>query len=368
MAMKTTFPFTRIIKDLPALVPFVSIKTMERSKGYSIKLRLGANESRFGISPLAREAMREAIEDISLYGDPESYDLRTAIANLYKIDRDNIVVGSGIDDLLGLVARTFIEPGQKTVMSKGSYPTFNYHVVGYDGQMLHVPYQDFHNDPEALVKMAKIADARIIYLVNPDNPTGTYLPAKKIRRAIEQLPPQCMLLLDEAYIDFAPATALLPVKPLHPEVIRLRTFSKGHGLAGARIGYAIADPAIIAAFEKIRLHYGVNAVAQAGALASLQDTDFLLAVIAEVEAGRNEYANLAKELGLSTLPSATNFVAIDMGSQERAHAMVDKLFELGVFIRMPSADPLNRYIRVTVGTPQERWEFSRIFRKVYLQE
>ncbi|MFM7790890.1 MAG: hypothetical protein ACKO90_23165, partial [Microcystis panniformis] len=121
--MKTTFPFTRIIKDLPALVPFVSIKTMERSKGYSIKLRLGANESRFGISPLAREAMREAIEDISLYCDPESYDLRTAIANLYKIDRDNIVVGSGIDDLLGLVARTFIEPGQKTVMSKGSYPT-----------------------------------------------------------------------------------------------------------------------------------------------------------------------------------------------------------------------------------------------------
>ena len=108
MAMKTTFPFTRIIKDLPALVPFVSIKTMERSKGYSIKLRLGANESRFGISPLAREAMREAIEEISLYGDPESYDLRTAIANLYKIDRDNIVVGSGIDDLLGLVARTHI--------------------------------------------------------------------------------------------------------------------------------------------------------------------------------------------------------------------------------------------------------------------
>lgn len=365
--MKTIFPFTRIIQDLPALVPFVGVKTMERLSGHSIKLRLGANESRFGISPQAREAMREAIEEITLYGDPESYDLRTALADYHEIDRENIVVGSGIDDLLGLVARTFIEPGQTTVMSKGSYPTFNYHVLGYGGQMISVPYQNFHNDPEALLETAKKVDARIIYLVNPDNPTGTYLLADRIQRAIEQLPPHCLLLLDEAYVDFAPIDAVPPLHPLHPQVIRLRTFSKGYGLAGARIGYAIAHPSIIAAFEKIRLHYGVNAVAQVGALASLQDTDFLKIVIAEVEAGRNEYMGIAKELGLSTLPSATNFVAIHMGTEERARSTVEKLFKLGVFIRTPIADPLNRYIRVTVGTPQERWEFSQIFREICIQ-
>ena len=368
MKMKTTFPFTRIVQDLPALVPFVGVKTMERMSGYSIKLRLGANESRFGISPRTREAMREAIEQIMLYGDPESYDLRTALADHHEIARENIVVGSGIDDLLGLVVRTFIEPGQTTVMSRGSYPTFNYHVLGYGGQMVSVPYKNFHNDLEALLETAKRADARIVYLVNPDNPTGTYLLADKIHSVIEQLPPHCFLLLDEAYVDFAPTTAVLPLKPLHPQLIRLRTFSKGHGLAGARIGYVLADPSVIVAFEKIRLHYGVNRVAQAGALASLQDSKFQKMVIAAVEAGRNEYKITAQELGFSTLPSATNFVAIDMKTKERAHSTVKKLFELGVFIRTPSADSLNRFIRVTVGTPRERLEFSRIFREVCLQE
>lgn len=364
--MENIFLFTRIVKDIPALVPFVGVKTMERLKGHSIKLRLGANESCFGISPLAREAIQEVTEQIALYGDPESYDLRTILAANHEITKENIVIGSGIDDLLGLVVRTFIEPGQATVMSRGSYPTFNYHVLGYGGQMFFVPYKNFHNDLGALLETAKKVNARIIYLVNPDNPTGTYLLTDKIYGVIRQLPPQCLLLLDEAYVDFAPTNAVLPMQPFHPQVIRLRTFSKGHGLAGARIGYAIADASIIAAFEKIRLHYGVNRVAQAAALASLKDTNFLKMVIAEVEAGRNEYISLAQELELSTLPSATNFVSIDMGTQERAFSTVEKLFELGTFIRTPSADPLNRYIRVTVGTPQERREFSHIFRKVCL--
>ena len=358
-------PFTYIVQTLPQNVPFIGPKTLERLSGKSIKLRLGANESSFGISSIARVAMCEAIEDVTLYGDPESYDLREKLADVLNIAMENIVVGSGIDDLLGLTVRTFIETGQIAVTSLGTYPTFNYHVAGYGGQIHFVPYRDFYNDLVGLGDAAKSLGARILYLANPDNPTGTYYPAEAIQILIDQLPTSCLLILDEAYIEFAPVEKNLPIKPIHPQIVRLRTFSKGYGLAGTRIGYAVADPKIISAFEKIRLHYGVNRIAQIGALASLQDPNFLKSVIISVEEGRREYESIAEELGLSVLPSATNFVAIDMGSAECAHSVVDGLFELGVFVRAPSVTPLNRLVRITIGTSQERATFSKVFRDVF---
>lgn len=360
-------PFTRIVQALPQMVPFVSPSTLERRRRQPLKLRLGANESGFGISPLAREAMREAIEGVNLYGDPESYELRAKLASIHGIAMENLVVGSGIDDLLGLTVRTFIEPGEAAVTSLGAYPTFNYHVAGYGGQLHFVPYREFHNDLKALGEtVTKVRRVRLVYLANPDNPTGTYHTAASLQALIERLPSECLLLLDEAYVEFAPPETVLPINSSEPRVIRLRTFSKGYGLAGARIGYAIADRETLTAFEKIRLHYGVNRIAQAGALASLHDPEFLRDVVSAVEEGRREYEVLARELNLSVLPSATNFVAIDMGCVERASAIVDRLFERGVFVRMPSAPPLNRCIRVTVGTPLERAAFAEILSDILM--
>jgi len=351
-------PFTRIVQALPQMVPFVSPSTLERRRRQPLKLRLGANESGFGISPLAREAMHEAIEGINWYGDPESYELRAKLTSIHGIAMENLVVGSGIDDLLGLTVRTFIEPGEAAVTSLGAYPTFNYHVAGYGGQLHFVPYREFHNDLQALGETVTKVRARLVYLANPDNPTGTYHTAASLQAFIERLPSECLLLLDEAYVEFAPPETVLPINYSESRVIRLRTFSKGYGLAGARIGYAIADRETITAFEKIRLHYGVNRIAQAGALASLHDPEFLRDVVSAVEEGRREYEVLARQLNLSVLPSATNFVAIDMGCVERACAIVDRLLERDVFVRMPSAPPLNRCIRVTVGTPLERVAFA----------
>jgi histidinol-phosphate aminotransferase len=152
-----------------------------------------------------------------------------------------------------------------------------------------------------------------------------------------------------------------------PHVIRSRTFSKAHGMAGARIGYALATAKIIAAFDKIRLHFGVNRVAQAGALASLQDAAHLESVATAVAEGREEYATLAQELGFTPLPSTTNFVTMDVGGVERARALVAALAERGVFIRMPGAPPLDSCVRVTVGTPEERAAFAEILRAVWPQ-
>jgi histidinol-phosphate aminotransferase len=169
-----------------------------------------------------------------------------------------------------------------------------------------------------------------------------------------------LLVLDEAYGDFVPPGALLP-NAIDPRILRTRTFSKAYGLAGARIGYCIGDAAVIATFAKIRLQFGVNRTAQIGALAALRDEAFVASVVREVERGREEYRALGQRLGVSTLPSATNFVCFDLGTRERAEAMLEALLARGIFVRKPGAPPLDGHIRVTVGTKSERGVFARAF-------
>lgn len=356
--------FTRLVAGLPPTVPFVAPEALERRRGESLELRLGANESAFGTSPRALAAMRAQLERSSWYGDPESHDLRSALAAHLDIDIENVVVGCGIDDLLGLVVRTYLEPGECAVTSLGAYPTFNYHVVGYGGRIEFVPYRDDCNDLEALAAAARTHSARLLFLANPDNPSGSYHQADAIAALLDALPEEALLVLDEAYSEFAP-TPTLPIDDEDPRLIRLRTFSKAYGMAGQRIGYAIAPRETIAAFDRVRLHFGVNRIAQAGALAALYDRGFLEHVVEEVKRGRDEYAELAAAMGLRTLPSATNFVAFDMGSAQRARAAVDTLLLHHVFVRMPGAPPLNRCIRVTVGTPSERRRFAHLFQNVF---
>ena len=357
-------PLTPLVAGLPATVPFVAPEALERQSGRTFRLRLGANESTFGPSPRAADAMRASVDRISYYADPESHDLRAALAACHSITPEEIVVGSGIDDLLGLVVRAYLAPGEAAMTSLGAYPTFNYHVVGYGGRLELVPYRDDRNDLDALASAAREQGARLVFLANPDNPTGSWYPAAEIAAFLDALPAGCLLLLDEAYLEFAPDGEALPLDTGDPRVIRLRTFSKAYGMAGARIGYAMGEATMIRAFERIRLHFGVNLTAQEGALAALGDTAYLALVVAEVARGREEYAALGRELGLPPLPSSTNFVSFDTRDPERAKALVAALAERNVFIRMPGAPPLNRCIRITVGTAEERAAFAPILREV----
>jgi len=345
-------------------VPFVAPEALERNSGRPLRLRLGANESVFGVSPRALQAMAEAAGRISWYADPESLLLRERLAQLHQARLENICVGSGIDDLLGLAVRLFVDQGTSVVTSLGAYPTLDYHVAGYGGRIHRVPYHHDHNDLEALADTARRVDARLVYLANPDNPTGTWIGDVSLSRFLEQLPANCLLILDEAYIEFAPPADRLAVTGDDPRLIRMRTFSKAHGMAGARIGYAIAVPEIISALDKVRLHFGVNLVAQAGALASLDDTGFLERVIAAVEEGRQDYYRLALELGVPAIRSATNFVAFDMGSEAEARSLLKLLLDRDVFVRVPGAQPLNRFVRITVGTPQQRAELRQVLRQL----
>jgi histidinol-phosphate aminotransferase len=356
--------FTRLIESLPATVPFVAPEALERKSGRRLRLRLGANESVFGVSPLASMAMANATSRIAWYADPESFELREKLAELHRIRRENLVVGSGIDDLLGLIVRVFVDPGAPIVTSLGAYPTLNYHAAGYGCEIHRVPYKNDHNDLEGLAQTATRVGARAVYLANPDNPTGTWHTTESIREFLGWLPETCLLIFDEAYVEFAPPADVFPIDADDPRLIRLRTFSKLHGMAGARIGYGIATRETIDAFDKVRHHFGVNMFAQVGALASLDDVEFMRQVVAAVEAGRQDYYRLAQELGLSSLRSATNFVAIDLGTYDTARVLVDTLLERDVFVRMPGAAPLNRFIRVTVGTASERVAFGEVLRQL----
>lgn len=343
---------TPLVESLPATIPFVGPEALERMRGKPFELRMGANESAFGVSPLAAEAMCKAIERSAWYGDPEGYELREAVANLHGVAMDEVCLAGGIDELLGLTVRMLVEPGKPVVTSLGAYPTFNYHVEGYGAALHRVPYRDDHIDLQALADAAHQLKAKLVFLANPDNPMGTWHDADTVQAFIHALPSCTTLILDEAYTEFAPDAVHIPMDPNHPRVIRMRTFSKAHGMAGMRIGYAIAHRDLIVGYNKIRNHFGLTRVALAGALASLQDADFITQVASQVEAGRREYYALAEELGLASIPSATNFVAIDLGgSGGRARAALKALEDHGVFVRMPGVAPMDRCIRVTVGLP-----------------
>ena len=227
-------PFTPLVASLPSTIPFVGPESIERATGSRFEARIGANESAFGVSPIASAAMQEAVADLAWYSDPENHDLREAIAHHHGVQPSEIAIAAGIDDLLGLAVRAFIDRGEVAVASLGAYPTFIYHLDGFGCRLQSTPYRDGHNDLDALSRLAQTPDVRIIYLSNPDNPTGTWHTTADITRFIETLPDHCIFILDEAYAEFAPKDALPPIHPLHPRTIRMRTFSKAHGLAGAR--------------------------------------------------------------------------------------------------------------------------------------
>ncbi len=344
-------PFTPLVEKLPSSVPFVGPEAMERRMGRKFVARIGANENVFGPSPKAIAAMHKAASEIWQYCDPEIHDLKAALASHHGVAPENIVVGGGIDGLFGLVARLMVEPGVTVATSLGAYPTFNFHVQGFGGRLVTTPYVKDREDPDSLLALAARENARLIYFANPDNPMGSWWSADCVTRMIKALPEGAYLMLDEAYGEFAPQGTQAPFDVENPQVLRFRTFSKAYGMAGMRVGYAIGHRDLIKAFDKVRNHFGVTRIGQEAAIAALGDHQHLQFVIRQVAAARVEIARIATANGLAALPSATNFVSVDCG-RDGGHAkrVLDGLVAQRVFVRMSGVAPLNRCIRVTVGT------------------
>jgi histidinol-phosphate aminotransferase len=302
-----------------------------------------------------------------MYGDSENHVLRAALAEHHGIGPENIIVGEGIDGLLGYLVRMLVSAGDAVVTSDGAYPTFNYHVSGFGGVLHKVPYRDDHQDPASLLDRAEQVGAKLVYFCNPDNPMGSWWDSESIVAFARALPAPTLLILDEAYSETAPEGSIPAADALVdlPNVIRTRTFSKAYGLAGARVGYGIGTPGTVSAFDKIRNHFGMPRLSTEAALAALADQAYLDDVVKRIKAARERIASIATANGLGPLPSATNFVAIDCGRDGVfARAIVDGLMEHGVFIRMPGVAPLNRCIRVSAGMPEDLDLFEEALPKV----
>jgi histidinol-phosphate aminotransferase len=355
---------TRAVEAIPATTPFIGPEQLMREAGRYELVRLGANESAFGPSPKAIAAMTAELPRLSWYGDPESLDLRDALAAKHGCTPAHIVVGSGIDDVMGLAVRAFVAPGEPALMTRGTYPTFLYHVMGYGGRPLYAVYRDDGAlDLDGLLAIAQAEVPKIIYLANPDNPSGRFISRGEMQRFYEALPHDSLVLLDEAYADFVDDADLLP-PVFEDRLVRLRTFSKAYGMAGARIGYGLTSQRNVETFQKIRLHYGINRNAQVGALASLGDREFREYVVGETSRARDDYYRLAGELQAGYIESAANFVCIAMGSAQRATDVMNELLLRGVWVRKPGAPPLDAYIRVSAGTEPMRRAFAEALRAV----
>lgn len=346
--------YSSIVDVLPATVPFVGPETQERARGAKFRARIGANESVFGPSPKAIAAMREAAAETWMYCDPENHDLKAALASHHGVRPENVAVGEGIDGLLGYTVRMVSEPGNAIVTSRGAYPTFNFHVAGYGARLVTVPYAGDREDPEALLDAARREAAKLIYFANPDNPMGSWWGAADVSRMIEAVPEGTVLCLDEAYADTAPAGAVPPLDVANPRVIRFRTFSKAYGLAGARVGYVLGEAGVIKSYDKIRNHFGVSRITQAGALAALKDQPYLKATLEKIAAAKERIGAIVRGNGLVALPSATNFVAVDCGRDGAyARRVLGELIARDVFVRMPGVAPLDRCIRISAGTQSD---------------
>lgn len=345
---------TPLAESLPSTVPFVGPERQERARGRAFRARLGANENGFGPAPSVRQAIADAAGAMWKYCDPDNFELKAALAASLGVPFECVAIGEGIDGLLGLIVRLYADRGMPVVTSLGAYPTFNYHVAGFGARLVAVPYENDRESLDRLLAAARTEAAPLVYLSNPDNPMGTWWEAGEVERFIDALPATTLLLLDEAYGETAPASALPSVDPMRPNVLRLRTFSKAYGLAGLRCGYAIGHPETIGAVDKVRNHFGMARMAQAASLAALADTTYLADVVAKIAASRDEIARIARANGMTPIPSATNFVALDTGA-DGAYALklMEALIARDVFVRKPMTPGLDRCIRVSTGPADE---------------
>ena len=353
---------TSLANSLPSSVPFVAPEMTERISGIPFIARLGANESSFGPSPKVKQVIADSTADVFKYGDPDAFDLKKELEKHLKVPCENIIVGEGIDGLMGILCRLMLEQGDIVVTSNGAYPTFNYQVKGAGGRLETVPYLADYEDPDALIEKARQHKAKMIYIANPDNPMGTHHSAETIQRMIDSVPKESLLVLDEAYIELAPDGVAPKLDISNKNVIRLRTFSKAYGLAGARVGYAIGHTDLVKSFDKIRNHFGVNTIGQKAALAALKDQDYVSKVKVSIEQGRERINQIAIENGLNTISSSTNFVAVDCGVDgDFTRKVLSELVRMGIFVRMAFVPPQDRCLRVSVGIPEDIEHFAKAF-------
>ena len=340
------------IQGLPAYVPGKPVEEVEQDlKIHAVKL--ASNENPLGPSPKAMEAARRALSDANWYPDGGSKRLREVLAERFGVHSEEIFVGLGSSEIIDLASRVLLRPGCEGITSEGSFALFSIAIRASGGKLVLTPMKEFAFDLDAIARSVT-PQTRIIYIANPNNPTGTAFGADEFRKFMQKVPGDVLVVYDEAYREYAERGDLpspLDLFKQYNNLLTLRTFSKVYGLAGLRIGYGIGHPTLVAEMNKLRTPFNVTSVGQAAALAALDDGEH---VARSAEMNCSERKRLYRELrqlGLSPVPSQTNFLFMEIGPH--AKTFCDALLQEGVIVRPLAWMGFPEAIRISVGNPAE---------------
>jgi histidinol-phosphate aminotransferase len=356
------------IRALGGYAPGKPVRLAESESGVAC-IKLASNENPLGPSPRAVEAIRAASQSSNFYPDNDNTELRARLASQFKIDAAQILVTNGTTAFIDITARTLLSPGLNAITSERTFIVYPLLTRAAGGTLIEVPMRDDAFDLDA-VAAAIDRDTRIVFIANPNNPTGTMLDAATVDRFVDRVPDHVLVVLDEAYCDFAQDFAAragirysnsLDYVRQGRNVIVLRTFSKAHGLAGLRVGYGFAAPAILQYFARVRTAFSVSGVAEAAALAALDDTEHVRRSIENNAVGAAWLIARLREMGLRTVPTSASFVYFEV--PEAAAAVAKRVQAEGVIVRPLTAWGVPNGIRVTVGTPEQNQKFVSVLKK-----
>jgi histidinol-phosphate aminotransferase len=343
------------IKAIEPYQPGKPLSELERELGIRNAIKLASNENPLGPSPLALAKAKEILPEIALYPDGHAYALRQALARFYGISSSMVVPGNGSNDILDLLARLFLKADTEAIYSRYAFAIFRL-VIQMTGA-LPVEVQDRHFS-HSLQSMQQAINGRtrMIFIANPNNPTGTFLPLDELYDFLEQVPSDVVVVLDEAYIEYLPDMRFKSIEWLQKfsNLVITRTFSKVYGLAGLRVGYALMSETLATYVDRIRPTFNVNSLAQAAAVAALDDETHVTKSVALNESEKKRLTKALANLGFAVLPSFANFLAIQVGNGQQ---VFQALLHHGVIVRPLDAYGMPAYIRVTIGLPEENERF-----------
>ncbi|NPV77277.1 MAG: histidinol-phosphate transaminase [Anaerolineae bacterium] len=354
------------LNEIQPYKPGKPIEEVQKQFGITDVIKLASNENQLGASPVAIAAIQRAINEINLYPDSQSYDLRVALAQKLGVSHEEITIANGADGIILEACMAYLDEGSEVITSMSSFPMYDIYTRVMRAKLIKTPLTtDYGLDLNAMLR-AITEKTKIIFVCNPNNPTGTILLADAIDQFINAVPENILIILDEAYVEFVESdhfpNSIQYVRQGRPNILIMRTFSKVYGLAGIRIGFGVGIQELLAPLNTIKEPFAVNRLAQVAGIAALEDNEFVRRTVETTKAGREYFYKEFARLGLFVVPSHTNFVLADLGPT--ADFIINKLLESGVIIRPGKGYNLPTFARITVGDTEQNKRLVAMLEKL----